>query len=130
VSVHDPFGLENTAVPESEEAPNTADSPLDSVLPDPQQPEFSLPLLIGAYVTAEIEGPYLENVFVIPRKAFREDDRVWLLTDEKKLAIKTAELVWKRRDDMLVRGLKKGDQIITSRIAAPVEGMDLRTADD
>jgi hypothetical protein len=31
---------------------------------------------------------------------------------------------------MLVRGLERGDQIITSRIAAPVEGMDLRTADD
>lgn len=86
----------------------------------------SVPLLLGAYVNVEIEGPTLEDVFVIPRHAFREDDQVWLMTGEKKLSVKKADVLWRRKQDVLLRGLNPGDKIITSRIPAPVEGMELR----
>jgi RND family efflux transporter MFP subunit len=88
--------------------------------------ESGIPLLLGAYVTVEIEGPWLENVFVIPRKAFRDRDRVWLMTDEKTLAIRSVTVVWRRKADVMVSGLSPGDQVITSRISTPVPGMELR----
>ncbi len=91
--------------------------------------QSKFPLLLGAYVKVEIQGPWLENVFVIPRKAFREGDRVWLMTDEKKLAIQKVTVVWRRKADVMVRGLSPGDQIITSRISTPVAGMELGGAD-
>ncbi len=87
-----------------------------------------IPLLLGTYVKVEIQGPELENVFVIPRKAFREGEQVWLMTNEKKLAVRKVDVVWRRKDDVLVRGLNSGEQIITSRISAPVEGMELRVS--
>jgi len=106
VSVEDPLGVGN---PES--AP-------------------SFPLLLGAYVNVELQGPMLEDVFVIPRKAFREGDQVWILTDEKKLAFRKTEVIWRRKDDVLLRGLASGDRVITSRISAPVEGMSLKSEDN
>lgn len=102
VTVEDPFGL-NT---ETEKA--------------------GIPLLLGAYVKVEIQGPLLDDVFAIPRKAFREGDQVWIMTHEKKLAVKKVNAVWRRKEDVLVVGLNPGDQIITSRISAPVPGMELR----
>jgi len=106
VSVEDPLGVGN---PES--AP-------------------SFPLLLGAYVNVELQGPMLEDVFVIPRKAFREGDQVWILTDEKKLAFRKTEVIWRRKDDVLLRGLASGDRVITSRISAPVEGMSLKSGEN
>ncbi|QTA92751.1 efflux RND transporter periplasmic adaptor subunit [Desulfonema magnum] len=88
----------------------------------------NIPLLLGAYVKVEIQGPELENVFVIPRKALREGEQVWLMTHEKKLSIRKVDVVWRRKDDLLVRGLNSGEHIITSRISAPVEGMELRVS--
>jgi len=106
VAVKDPFQLERPPLSQSE-----------------------FPLLLGAYVKVEMQGPWLENVFVIPRKAFREGDRVWLMAGEKKLAIQKVTVVWRRKADVMVRGLSPGDQIITSRISAPVAGMELGGAD-
>ena len=85
-----------------------------------------IPLLLGAYVQVEIQGPLLEDIFIIPQKAFRETGQVWLLAEDKTLSIKKIELIWRRKEDVLVRGLKSGDQLITSRIPAPVPGMALR----
>lgn len=50
------------------------------------------------------------------------------MTHEKKLSIRKVDVVWRRKDDLLVRGLNSGEHIITSRISAPVEGMELRVS--
>ncbi|MCP4750562.1 MAG: HlyD family efflux transporter periplasmic adaptor subunit [Proteobacteria bacterium] len=84
------------------------------------------PLLLGAYVNVEIYGPLIENVFEVDRKALRENDRIWIMTPKHKLAIKKVNVVWRRKDDVLVRGIRSGSQIITSRIPAPVAGMVLK----
>lgn len=101
ISVEDPFGIH---------------------LPSPAP----VPLLLGAYVTVKIQGPQLTDIFVIPRKALREGDQVWVMTDKNRLAVRTAEVIWRRKADVLVRGLKPDEQIITSRISSPVPGMKLR----
>ena len=48
--------------------------------------------------------------------------------DEKSnLRIQPVTVVWRKADSVLIKGgLMNGDQVILSRIAAPVEGMLLR----
>jgi RND family efflux transporter MFP subunit len=82
-----------------------------------------LPLLIGAYVSIEIEGPKLEDMVVLPRLAVRDGDVVWVKQDGK-LAFKQARILWTKEDKVFVKGeVTPGDQVIASRIGAPVEGM-------
>ncbi|MFO8074347.1 MAG: efflux RND transporter periplasmic adaptor subunit [Polyangia bacterium] len=97
---------------------------------DPLGPEggggAELPLLLGAYVNAEIEGPELKDVVSVPRTALRDRDRLWIKRDGE-LAIETIEVVWTTEQRVFVRGdVSVGEQVVTSRIPAPVEGMPLK----
>jgi RND family efflux transporter MFP subunit len=90
----------------------------------------SMPLLLGAYVTVHIEGPNVEGVLQLPRQALRDKNQVWVKSD-KQLSIRQVEVVWTKNETVFVRGdLQPGDQVITSRIAVPVKGMKIRSADD
>jgi multidrug efflux pump subunit AcrA (membrane-fusion protein) len=91
----------------------------------PQEPLF--PLLIDSHVTVEIQGPELDDVIEVPRHALRKGDSIWVLSKENKLAVKKVNVLWTRGQRAFVRGdLAPGDDVITSRIEAPVDGMDLR----
>ena len=86
-----------------------------------------LPLLLGSYVRVRMQGPQLEQVARIPRMALREGDKVYRRTNEGTLAIAPVDIVWREPEAVLVRGgLDEGDVVITSELAAPVEGMKLR----
>jgi len=94
---------------------------------DPLQPADGVPLLLGAYAVAEILGPMVTNVFVVPREAIRESDQVWLMDAHDSLQIQTVQISRRYPDTVLVdRGLSAGDRVVTSRIALPVPGMKLR----
>ncbi len=87
--------------------------------------DAELPLFIGAYVNVAIDGPLIEDVVEIPRRALRDGDLVWT-KNEGVLAIVPVEVVWKVGDRVFVRGqIQGGDQVVSSYIAAPVEGMKL-----
>lgn len=89
-----------------------------------------LPLLLGAYVSVEIEGPMLDDIVVLPRLALREDNRVWVKAGDK-LSIRNVDVVWSNQNSVFVKGdLAPGEDVITSRIGAPVEGMKLRLEDE
>ncbi len=86
------------------------------------------PLLIGAYVRAEIEGNELEDVYAIPRRALREGDRIWLMNEKDRLAIRDVEVAWRDRQTVLIRGdFRRDSRLVVSKVAAPVAGMALRT---
>ncbi len=133
VAVKDPFGIRNSEFGiQNPDVPGSADKNFASGAPDSDSmiPGSALctPLLLGAYVNVDIQGPQLNDVFIVPRKALREGNRVWIAGTDRKLAVKKADVVWRRKDDVLAHGFDPGDQIITSRISAPVEGMELRVA--
>lgn len=88
--------------------------------------EGAKPLLLGEVVEVRIEGRRLESVYVVPRLALREDRSVWTVRDGK-LAIRHVDVVWRGKDRVFVRGdLGSVAQIVTSRIATPVDGMAVR----
>ena len=86
------------------------------------------PLLIGDYVRVAIEGRELDEVYRIPRTAFRENEKVWIAAEDGTLQIRNVETVWRDADAVLIRkGLKVGEKLIVSDLQSPVEGMALRT---
>jgi RND family efflux transporter MFP subunit len=90
----------------------------------------AVPLLVDAYVRAEIEGPAIADVFPLPARALRDDGRVWTVNDENRLVFQNVEPVWETAEEVLVRGLEAGDRVILSRIGTPVAGMELRVGPD
>jgi RND family efflux transporter MFP subunit len=89
------------------------------------------PLLLGAFVRAEIAGTELHDVLSLDRGWLRDDDSLWVMDRENKLAIRTPPVVYSGVNEVYVRdGLEDGDRIITSELAVAVKGMPLRTADE
>ena len=94
------------------------------------QPENAdLPeLFLNAWVRVEIVGESIDNTIAINRDHLRNGHEVWVLTADDTLDIREVEILFRRIDDVLVGdGLATGDQVITSELQAPVDGMTLRT---
>lgn len=86
------------------------------------------PLMIGDYVTVDIYGKPLENVMALPRAAVREDNTVWIYRDGR-LFIATVTIRYKAHDLVYIdTGLNPGDEVITTDLATPVSGMNLKQA--
>ena len=87
---------------------------------------FELPP-VGLFIKAKLHGEEIGEVFSIPREAIRENETLWLLSEENTLNIVNADIVRTERDSVLVNigKLKDGDRIIISPIAIPVAGMQL-----
>jgi RND family efflux transporter MFP subunit len=85
------------------------------------------PLLIGEYVRVRIQGHKLDGVFQIPRPALRDNSTIWIVKENQSLEIRKVHPVWRDADVVLLQdGLKPGEQLIVSDLAAPVEGMAVR----
>lgn len=85
------------------------------------------PLVLDAYVRVEIKGRTLPDVVKVPRGALRDGSRIWVMTPDGALDIRPVDVLWSGNDDVYVSdGLKDGELMITSDLAAPVQGMALR----
>ena len=83
-------------------------------------------LLLNTYVRVEIQGQALANAIAVPR-GILHDESLWVMTDDGQLAIRPAEIAHKGKDLVLVTGgVSAGERIVTTNIAAPVDGMALR----
>jgi len=84
-------------------------------------------LLVGSFVDVEIVGQTIENAVVVERTHVHDGDRVWLMDGEGALRIRTIEPAYVGEDRVVVtEGLDAGEQLVTSYLSAPVEGMPLR----
>jgi RND family efflux transporter MFP subunit len=89
--------------------------------------ETSLPLLLGAYVTIDVEATPVRAAIQVPRYALREGDRAFVVDRDNQLEVRDVVVAWRMEDSVLVtEGLLPGDRVITSRLAQPVSGMALR----
>ena len=87
-------------------------------------------LLLGGYVSVSITGRALDDIIRLPRSAFRDGSRIWLV-ENGNLSIRDVETVWRDRDFIYVRdGLTSGQAVVVSELAAPVQGMPLRVQGD
>ncbi|MFC1850308.1 efflux RND transporter periplasmic adaptor subunit [candidate division CSSED10-310 bacterium] len=85
------------------------------------------PLLIDSYVRVDINGLDVDHVFILPRAAVREGNKVWLMDKNDHLDIRTVTIAWRREHEVLVEnGLEAGDRIIISNLATPIPGINLK----
>lgn len=82
------------------------------------------PLAVGLFVNAEIAGPTVEDVTVIPRAAWREDGSVLVVDEEGRLQRRPVELVRIDREQVLVQGdIRQGERICISPVRTFTPGM-------
>lgn len=99
-------------------------------VPDPlalrsESPD-TVPLTLGDQVQVAIRLGKREGVIVLPRAALRSGDRIWV-ADRGTLDIRTVDILWRDTDVVYVRsGLADGELVITSDLAAPIQGMSIR----
>lgn len=85
-------------------------------------------LLLGSYVKVEIDAGVLDNVYAIPRQALRAGDRIWILNQKGRLDIRPVDIVWRRKDEILVNAeLASQERLITSRLQSPLPGMKVQS---
>jgi multidrug efflux pump subunit AcrA (membrane-fusion protein) len=83
-----------------------------------------VPMAVGLFVEAEIDGKELTNALVVPRNALRSANKVYVVTEEGTLDIRIVETGYTDRDCVVItRGLSEGDQVVVSTVRSPRQGM-------
>tara|TARA_B100000131_G_scaffold142527_1_gene138688 strand:+ start:276 stop:1418 length:1143 start_codon:yes stop_codon:yes gene_type:complete len=83
-----------------------------------------VPLSIGLFVSAEIQGLAAKNIVVLPREALRNDNQVLVVDDENRLRFRKIETLRLYQDDLLVQaGLEAGERVCISPLQTAIEGM-------
>jgi RND family efflux transporter MFP subunit len=93
--------------------------------------DTGLPLPMGTFVGALVEGTTVEDIIRVPREALRGNSQLMFIDDENRLRIRQVEIL--RADAeyaYLSGGAEAGERIILTAIESPVNGMRLRTSDD
>ncbi len=83
-----------------------------------------MPLAVGLFVSAEIEGVVPHDAMVMPRTALRKQDKVYVITDENKLEIRTVNVLSTSQDRVIVLGgVQDGDKVVTAPVRSAYNGM-------
>lgn len=86
-------------------------------------------MLFGAFVDVELEMAREHELFEVPAGAMRNRDRLFVMTSDSTLAIREPTVFLRSGDRIyLSDGLSRGERVVTSLIANPIEGMELRVA--
>ncbi|MCI5138318.1 MAG: HlyD family efflux transporter periplasmic adaptor subunit, partial [Candidatus Electrothrix sp. AR1] len=84
-------------------------------------------ILLGSFVRVRIEAGQLEKVLVLPEKALREGNRLWLVNGDGVFAFREARVLWRRVDEVLVDAeIAPEERVIISRLQSPIPGMTVR----
>lgn len=83
-----------------------------------------MPLAVGLFVTADIQGVTPHDALVMPRTALRGEDRAYVISKDNKLEIRTVDILSTSEDRVIVAGgLAAGDKVVTSPVRSVFDGM-------
>jgi RND family efflux transporter MFP subunit len=89
-----------------------------------------MPLAVGLFVEAKIQGRALERAAVIPGSALRAGNTVFLVDEEGLLDIREVDVAHANRERAVVSaGLSAGERVVVSAIRNPIQGMALNATD-
>jgi RND family efflux transporter MFP subunit len=89
-----------------------------------------VPLAVGLFVNAEIEGLMIPNSVVIPRTALRGDDQVFVAGADETLEIRSVTVASSdRQRAVLTAGLSPGEMVITSPVRDAGNGMKIKAVE-
>lgn len=85
-------------------------------------------LLLGRYVRAEIDAGEVPDVVRVPRRALQDNNRLWVVGRDGRLAVRRVEVAWESGQSLLLdpRGLAAGDRVVVSRVSGLVPGAEVR----
>jgi RND family efflux transporter MFP subunit len=92
-----------------------------------QGDDWAYPLRVGTFVDAEIAGPTVENITVLPRSALRRGDRVWTIGADNTLEPRKVTLL--RADENLIyvqSGLEGNPLVCLTTLENPLPGTIVR----
>jgi len=85
-----------------------------------------MPMAVGLYVNAQIEGKKVASAHVIPRSALRAGDTVYLVNSEGFLEVRQVDVTHSTDTEAVIKnGLVEGELVIVSSIRNPIAGMAL-----
>jgi RND family efflux transporter MFP subunit len=90
-----------------------------------------VPLPMGTFVTASIEGLAMQGLLRVPRHALHGSDQLLFVDSENRLRIRSVNIV--RADSeyaFISGGAEAGERVILTALESPINGMPVRTADD
>ena len=95
------------------------------------QTASAIPLPIGLYVEAAIQGRKVDNLIALPREAVRGNNRVLVVDTENRMWYRDVDIMRLENDRVLIQGgLADGERICMSPIQAVVDGMRVNVVDD
>jgi len=90
---------------------------------DNQSPDVP-PLQVGAFVAAEIEGQYLDDIVRLPRAALRPNSQVLIIDGDNRLRFRAVNVLRLENDFVIIdSGLESGEVVNLSPIQTVVHGM-------
>ena len=90
-----------------------------------------MPLAVGLFVDASIDGKRLPAAVSIPNSALRAGNKVFLVNDQGRLEMRNVEIAHVGSDRVVVSsGLAAGEEVIVSAIRNPISGMALTSIND
>ncbi|MCG6966493.1 MAG: efflux RND transporter periplasmic adaptor subunit [Chromatiaceae bacterium] len=92
-------------------------------------PDAARRLLLGSYVKAEIAAGEMPQSIAVPRRAVRDNGRIWVVDADELLQVRDAEVVWESAQNLLLAKdtLRAGDRIVVSRIEGMLPGARVRS---
>ncbi len=86
-------------------------------------------LELGAFVDVVLDGPVLDRVVVLPRRAVRDGDTVWTVSGDGRLEVRRIEIARRQDDEVFVRsGVPEGSRVVVSALPGAVAGQRVRVA--
>lgn len=83
-----------------------------------------MPMAVGLFVNADIEGVAEQVAYVMPRLALRNENTVYVINEDNELEIRTVDVLSTSEQRVLVTGgVVEGDQVVTSPVPNAVDGM-------
>ncbi len=90
-----------------------------------------MPLAVGLFVEARIEGSKRVHALQIPAKALRAGDLVYVVNDEGLLEIRDVKVATSNASLAVIHsGLEAGERVVVSALRNPIAGMLLSTISD
>ena len=83
-------------------------------------------LPIGLFVEAEINGKFLENVFIVPNVSLTTNNEVLIVDRNNQIEMRKIVVLKKLKDSVIIKdGLSIGERIIVSKLNIVTAGMDV-----
>ena len=112
---------------EGEIDPNTRMVMVIAQVIEPYGPNQEVPLALGMFVEGSITGHRLEDVFVLPRTALRDGDRIYALDEDDRLHFVDVDVIRRERDMAIVRSeIGEGTRVVISPLEIATDGMQVR----